>query len=148
MYVQTSRHIIRSLRHSLEKGMHKYLLDDVWKITFDKIQYNFQCCGIDSYGDWHKIGWLTSYHVNENSDLVKESVLAHLFKLKFSENIVFIEGCVFLKTIYICPSHHGVAADWITQCSVFMILCNKHFPYTYGLINQMLFWILFTIKAV
>lgn len=63
---------MRSLRHSLEKGMRRYLIDDEWKTTFDRIQYNFECCGIDGTNDWHKTAWLTTYQVNENADLVKE----------------------------------------------------------------------------
>lgn len=71
MFVRISKHIVRSMRHSLEKGMHHYLSNEVWKHTIDSMQYNMQCCGIDSYKDWHTSSWLNKYNINPNADLVK-----------------------------------------------------------------------------
>lgn len=112
MYVQISKHIMRSLRHSLEKGMRKYLSDNVWKVTFDRIQYNFECCGIDNYNDWHKTAWLTTYHINENSELVKESVsvpsLSQIQKLNVFLHYVtqsrYIKRLMFLQITYVPTS--------------------------------------------
>lgn len=74
LYPKVGKHIVRSMKHSLEKGMRHYLLEHEWKETIDKMQYNLKCCGIDSYTDWYKISWLTSYHINTDAELVKQSV--------------------------------------------------------------------------
>lgn len=71
MFAKISKHIVRSMRHSLEKGMYKYLSDDAWKRTIDRMQYQMQCCGIDSYKDWYTTAWLTKFHVNENHETIK-----------------------------------------------------------------------------
>lgn len=59
------------MRHSLEKGMRKYLKDEVWKRTVDDMQYRMQCCGIDSYKDWYITSWLNKYNVNPDHDTIK-----------------------------------------------------------------------------
>lgn len=71
MFVKISKHIVRSMRHSLEKGMRKYLSDEVWKRTIDGMQYRMQCCGIDNYKDWYTTSWLNKYNVNPDHDTIK-----------------------------------------------------------------------------
>lgn len=67
-----SKHIIRSLRHSLEKGIHNYLKDSNWKYAIDRWQFNLQCCGVNEYRDWHKTAWIDKYHINQESEIIKE----------------------------------------------------------------------------
>lgn len=71
MFIKISKHIVRSMRHSLEKGMHKYLIDDVWKSTIDKMQYQMKCCGIDNYKDWYTSSWLNKYNVNPDHEMIE-----------------------------------------------------------------------------
>lgn len=66
------RHIIRSMKHSLNIGMGHYLQNDMWKLTIDRLQFDLQCCGIEIFTEWHEIPWLDKYHVNANSDIVKQ----------------------------------------------------------------------------
>lgn len=66
-----SSHIVKSMKHSLEKGIRFYLRDADWKIMIDQLQVDFQCCGIASYKDWHNITWLSSRHLDIKSEVVK-----------------------------------------------------------------------------
>ncbi|KAJ8946890.1 hypothetical protein NQ318_008246 [Aromia moschata] len=52
--------------------MTHYLRDQTWKETIDKLQYDNECCGISSYENWHEIEWLNKYHVDVDSDTVKQ----------------------------------------------------------------------------
>ncbi|CAG9818996.1 unnamed protein product [Phaedon cochleariae] len=67
-----NKHIARSIKQSISMGMSNYLQESMWKETIDKLQYSSHCCGIDSYEDWHKIKWLSKYHVDVKSTAVKE----------------------------------------------------------------------------
>ncbi|RZB40474.1 photoreceptor outer segment membrane glycoprotein 2 [Asbolus verrucosus] len=58
--------------HSIHIGMTKYLRDNLWKITIDKIQFDLQCCGIHSYKEWHDVAWMNKYEINEKSETVKQ----------------------------------------------------------------------------
>lgn len=69
---KVSKYIIRSMKHSLQHGMRNYLKDTVWKETIDKLQYQLECCGISGYQDWYDLEWLTKYHYNANSDVIKK----------------------------------------------------------------------------
>lgn len=71
MFIKISKHIVRSMRHSLEKGLRKYLIDGEWKITIDGMQYQMQCCGIDNYNDWYTSSWLNKYNVNPDHETIK-----------------------------------------------------------------------------
>lgn len=72
MVVKVSKHIVRSLRHSIEKGMKNYLKSEKWKFYIDSWQYNMQCCGVNGYEDWFEISWLDKYHVNTDSEVVRQ----------------------------------------------------------------------------
>lgn len=78
MFVKISKHIVRSMRHSLEKGMYKYLSDATWKCNIDNMQYHMKCCGIDSYKDWYNSWWLNKYNVNPEHELVRSYVYNRL----------------------------------------------------------------------
>ncbi|EFA09824.2 hypothetical protein TcasGA2_TC011971 [Tribolium castaneum] len=66
------KHIIRAMGHSFYIGMSKYLKQEEWKVTIDRIQYDMQCCGAQGYREWHQIPWLGRYQVNVKSDSVKQ----------------------------------------------------------------------------
>lgn len=76
-----AKHIVRSLKHSLEKGVHNYLKDADWKYAIDRWQFMLQCCGVTEYKDWHRSAWIDHYHVNIENDLIKEFRLSkeHLY---------------------------------------------------------------------
>ncbi|XP_060530101.1 photoreceptor outer segment membrane glycoprotein 2 [Cylas formicarius] len=69
---KTNRHIIKALKNSLHMGMKNYLSESIWKETIDKVQYYLECCGCDSYEDWHKIEWMDKSIVNEKSGLIRD----------------------------------------------------------------------------
>ncbi|KAH0811421.1 hypothetical protein GEV33_011373 [Tenebrio molitor] len=66
------KHVIRAMGHSFYIGMSKYLKDEVWKVSIDRIQYDLQCCGAHTYKEWHEVAWLDKYHVNVKSESVKQ----------------------------------------------------------------------------
>lgn len=70
--IKISKHITRSLKHSMEKGMHNYLKDPYWKNAIDKLQVMMKCCGVAGYDDWYEFTWIDEYHVDINSEVVKE----------------------------------------------------------------------------
>ncbi|CAG9862068.1 unnamed protein product [Phyllotreta striolata] len=67
-----NKYIARSLKQSLANGMNQYLQDITWKEMIDKLQYANECCGSASYEDWHETKWLTKYHVDLKSDIIKQ----------------------------------------------------------------------------
>lgn len=67
-----SKHIIKSMKHSLHYGIQNYLCDASWKKTIDKLQYELECCGIDSYEDWYEIEWLNKYQYDKTSDVISK----------------------------------------------------------------------------
>ncbi|KAK9876900.1 hypothetical protein WA026_015936 [Henosepilachna vigintioctopunctata] len=67
-----SKHIVRSMKHSLQHGMRNYLKEVSWKETIDRLQYQLECCGISGYQDWYELEWLTKYHYDVDSDAVKK----------------------------------------------------------------------------
>ncbi|XP_044754210.1 peripherin-2 [Coccinella septempunctata] len=69
---KVSKHIVRSMKHSLQHGMRNYLKEPSWKETIDRLQYQLECCGISGYQDWYDLEWLTKYHYNVNSDVIKK----------------------------------------------------------------------------
>ncbi|XP_071050358.1 peripherin-2 [Onthophagus taurus] len=62
--VKISKHIAKSMRHSLEKGMQSYLTSPMWKRTIDNWQFHMQCCGVNDYKDWYELTWLDKYHID------------------------------------------------------------------------------------
>lgn len=70
--VSTSKHMVRSLKHSIEKGMRSYLHNEDWKFDIDFWQFNMQCCGVNGYDDWFDVVWLNRYQINTESDEVKQ----------------------------------------------------------------------------
>ncbi|XP_018578044.1 peripherin-2-like [Anoplophora glabripennis] len=68
---KSSKQIIKSMRNSIGTGIIHYLTDQSWKEIIDKLQYSNECCGIDSYENWHETTWLTKYHVDVDSESVK-----------------------------------------------------------------------------
>lgn len=72
MAVGTSKHMVRSLKHSIEKGMKSYLHNSDWKFNIDFWQFSMQCCGVESYDDWFEVVWLNKYQINIESEEIKE----------------------------------------------------------------------------
>ncbi|KAG5872330.1 hypothetical protein JTB14_023598 [Gonioctena quinquepunctata] len=66
-----NKQLARSIKQSITTGMSHYLREPIWKDTIDKLQYTNECCGIESYEDWHKMKWLTKYHVDVKSETIK-----------------------------------------------------------------------------
>lgn len=60
------------MRNSIARGMIHYLSDSSWKEIIDRLQFNNECCGIDSYENWYETAWLTKYHVDVASESVKK----------------------------------------------------------------------------
>lgn len=71
MSKKINRHILKSLRNSLENGMQHYLTQSKWKFIIDKTQLTQQCCGIHNYQDWYSISWLNKYQVDAKASLVQ-----------------------------------------------------------------------------
>ncbi|KAF7285860.1 photoreceptor outer segment membrane glycoprotein 2-like [Rhynchophorus ferrugineus] len=69
---KTNRHIEKSMKNSIQSGMKNYLYDMDIKETIDTIQYNLECCGYDSYKDWHQIEWMDKTIINSGSKQVDE----------------------------------------------------------------------------
>ncbi|KAJ8917851.1 hypothetical protein NQ315_010764 [Exocentrus adspersus] len=69
---KSGKQIVKSMRNSIATGMTHYLTDPSWKEIIDKLQYSNQCCGIDSYQNWHDTTWLTKYHVDVDSETIKD----------------------------------------------------------------------------
>nr|XP_023028857.1 peripherin-2 [Leptinotarsa decemlineata] len=67
-----NKQLSRSIKQSIVTGMSQYLRENIWKETIDTLQYKNECCGIDSYEDWHEMKWLTKYHVDVKSETVKQ----------------------------------------------------------------------------
>lgn len=62
--IRTSKHIVRSIRHSLKRGMEKYLTDLTWKFTIDNLQQYSECCGIEGSQDWITNAWILSEYLS------------------------------------------------------------------------------------
>ncbi|KAL3269978.1 hypothetical protein HHI36_009033 [Cryptolaemus montrouzieri] len=69
---KVSKHIVRSMKHSLQHGMRNYLKEISWKETIDRLQYQLECCGITGYQDWYDLEWLTKYQYDVRSDAIKK----------------------------------------------------------------------------
>lgn len=52
--------------------MKTYLTDLESKESIDKIQYDLECCGFESYKDWHDIEWMDDSIINTKSSQVQE----------------------------------------------------------------------------
>ncbi|KAL1494576.1 hypothetical protein ABEB36_010152 [Hypothenemus hampei] len=69
---KANKHIAKSMKNSIQGGMKTYLSDLESKELVDKIQYQLECCGFNSYKDWYNIEWLNSNIVNIKSPSVNE----------------------------------------------------------------------------
>ncbi|XP_050498757.1 RDS/peripherin-like protein xRDS35 [Diabrotica virgifera virgifera] len=67
-----NKYLYRSIKQSIATGMGQYLQDVAWKENMDKLQYNNECCGMISFDDWHNTKWLTKYHVDVTSKMIKQ----------------------------------------------------------------------------
>lgn len=52
--------------------MKTYLSNTESKEIIDRIQYELECCGFESYKDWQDMEWLDSNIVNTKATLVEE----------------------------------------------------------------------------
>ncbi|CAG9763271.1 unnamed protein product [Ceutorhynchus assimilis] len=69
---KANKHIIKSMKNSLQGGMESYLSDSESKETIDKIQYNLECCGYESYKDWYRIEWMNDKIIENKARQVEE----------------------------------------------------------------------------
>ncbi|XP_057652761.1 peripherin-2-like [Diorhabda carinulata] len=67
-----NKYISRSIKQSIITGMNQYLQDLSWKEVIDKLQYSHECCGLISFQDWHDEKWLTKYHIDTKSTVIKQ----------------------------------------------------------------------------
>lgn len=75
MSVGVSNHIVRSMHHSMIRGMKRYLKDFTWKRIIDNLQYKLHCCGSKSYTDWHQISWVSTYQIiNSSTDVLQRYI--------------------------------------------------------------------------
>lgn len=95
--VRIYKHIGRSMRHSLEKGIQNYLTAARWKKTIDIWQYKLQCCGIDDYKDWYEFTWMDKYHVNVANRITDRLVKVSWYVLskKCTFNLVILDYSTF-----------------------------------------------------
>lgn len=55
-----------------DTGMKKYITDMSWKRRIDNMQIGLQCCGIDSFEDWHKTYWVQrEFLVLDSPDILR-----------------------------------------------------------------------------
>uniref|UniRef100_A0AAR5PPU1 Tetraspanin n=2 Tax=Dendroctonus ponderosae TaxID=77166 RepID=A0AAR5PPU1_DENPD len=69
---KANKHIIKSMKNSIQGGMKTYLSDFESKETIDRIQYELECCGFESYKDWYEVEWIDGTIINAKSPLVEE----------------------------------------------------------------------------
>ncbi|XP_050310113.1 photoreceptor outer segment membrane glycoprotein 2 [Anthonomus grandis grandis] len=69
---KANRHIVKSMKNSIQAGMKNYLTDTEAKELIDKIQYEMQCCGYDTYKDWYDVEWLNDKVINVSSSRIEE----------------------------------------------------------------------------
>lgn len=67
MTAPVSNNLLRSMHYSVERGIRHYLKESLWKEAIDKLQFNYQCCGVNSFTDWHQISWMNIYHFKNMS---------------------------------------------------------------------------------
>jgi len=61
----THRGVIEdSLQNGFKSIMKKYKNDLMSKVTMDRLQQQFQCCGSNSYRDWFRVNWVNEDFLN------------------------------------------------------------------------------------
>ncbi|CAK9795264.1 Photoreceptor outer segment membrane glycoprotein 2 [Anthophora plagiata] len=72
----TADRLAVQLRQNLVEGMKRYFTDLEWKKRIDKMQVQMQCCGIDSFDDWHTTYWLQrEFLVLDSPDILRYAKL-------------------------------------------------------------------------
>ncbi|XP_030763899.1 photoreceptor outer segment membrane glycoprotein 2 isoform X2 [Sitophilus oryzae] len=79
---KVNKHIVKSMKNSIQSGMKSYLTDLDSKETIDTIQYRLECCGDESYKDWQSIEWMDDTMINTKSKEVEE--------LRFDKNKLYL----------------------------------------------------------
>lgn len=77
-----SMHYVReSIESSLYTGIDVYHTDTSWRLLWDYLQINQQCCGIRSYKDWKTVTWTEVESSNHENKFVLQNVKRIIIKI-------------------------------------------------------------------
>ncbi|XP_033734797.1 uncharacterized protein LOC117323596 [Pecten maximus] len=70
----THRSVIEeSLQNGLGSVMKRYKTEMLAKVTLDKLQQEYHCCGSNGYSDWFDINWVNEESLNvKNPDIIRK----------------------------------------------------------------------------
>lgn len=75
-----SENLILQLGNSMHQGMTQYLNDEHWKMTWNKLQQDLKCCGVDNYKDWYSSSWIHSEQLlNDEQTVLKYAFICFHF---------------------------------------------------------------------
>ncbi|XP_017772768.1 PREDICTED: LOW QUALITY PROTEIN: uncharacterized protein LOC108559904 [Nicrophorus vespilloides] len=133
MSVKISKHIVRSIRHSMEKGMRNYLKDPLWKHTIDRWQFHLQCCGVNNFKDWYEISWLDKYQLDVTSDDVQRFECMNNQRLQYPTLYLYHSTSTnlykilikFTFTFVVILKIHSLYTCYLTKCPVLKLqICS------------------------
>lgn len=67
---KSMHYVHESIESSLYMGLDAYLSDTSWRLLWDYLQINLQCCGIRSYKDWIAVSWTECESSNQKKEYV------------------------------------------------------------------------------